>query len=311
MRTKYPDLSDMNLDLPLMGSLMASPAGFGLFDPQERLRDANAAFLAALGTRLEGAPSWESIMRDCHRHRRGLLIETGDIDAWIERVRQRHRQVPCRTFESDLVDGRWMWVNETLQADGWVLVLMVDITPLKANETTLRRARDLALLASLTDSLTELPNRRHIFNRLDDLIVGTGQMRVPLSVAVLDIDHFKQVNDQHGHAVGDRVLQHFARQLRAALRPCDEVGRIGGEEFLLLMPNTPIAGADQALQRLQDDLRAATGVADGGLPRCAFSAGATLVMPGDHANSVFKRADQALYLAKARGRGQHALLVEA
>ena len=151
--------------------------------------------------------------------------------------------MPVRTFESDLADGRWMWVSETLQPDGWVLVLMADITPLKANETTLRRSHELALIASLTDGLTELPNRRHIFNRLDTLLATADQMRMPLSVAVLDIDHFKRINDAHGHAAGDRVLWRFARQLRRHMRPRAEVGRIGGEEFLVLLPNTSPLGA--------------------------------------------------------------------
>jgi diguanylate cyclase len=101
----------------LVDCLKSGAAGYALFDPQERLRDANAVFLEAFGTQLEGAPGWEQLMRDCHRHRRGLLIDTDDIDAWIARVRRSYRQVPLRTFESALADGRWMWVSETLRPD--------------------------------------------------------------------------------------------------------------------------------------------------------------------------------------------------
>jgi diguanylate cyclase (GGDEF)-like protein len=290
-------------DAQLVASLKAGAAGYGLFDPQERLRDANTIFLDVFATKLEGAPTWEKLMRDCHRHRRGLLIDTDDIDAWIARVRRSYRQVPVRTFESDLVDGRWMWVSETLRPDGWSLVMMIDITALKANEHTLRRSQDQAQVAALTDGLTELPNRRHILNRLDILLATAAQMRIPLSVAVVDLDHFKRVNDAHGHAVGDRVLQHFALRLRRQLRPLDEAGRVGGEEFLLLLPNTPVESADLTLTRLREQLALPpSAVAELPALHGEFSAGITLALAGEAASSVFARAEQALLLAKSQGR---------
>ncbi len=149
--------------------------------------------------------------------------------------------------------------------------------------------------------LAELPNRRQIFSRLDDLLAVSTQMRVPLSVVVLHIDRFIHVTALHGDDVGERMLQHLAEQLRNQLRSLDAVGRIGGEEFLLLLPNTPAEGAEQALQRLQAVLQEQVLVP--GLPglRCALSAGVALALPGDTAASVFNRADRALYLVRARG----------
>lgn len=274
---------------------MDGPLGVGLFDPQERLRRANEAFLGALAARLDGAPTWEALMRDCHRRRRGLLIETEDIDAWIAHARRRHRQAPVRGFESHLVDGRWMWVNETLRPDGWVLVMMTDITALRSGDGAHVMAQDPA------SPLADLPNRRRIFSRLDDLLAVSTQMRVPLCVVVLHIDRFVQIAALHGDAVGERMLQHLAEQLRSQLRSLDAVGRIGGEEFLLLLPNTPLEGAELALQRLRAVLQDQVLVP--GLPglRCTLSAGVALALPGDTAASVFNRADRALYLARARG----------
>ncbi len=288
---------------------MDGPLGVALFDPDERLRSANPTFLEALATRLEPVPTWEQIMRDCHRHRRGLAIETDDMDAWIARVRTSHRQRADRSFESDLVDGRWMRVTESLSPDGWLLVVMTDVTPLKNDEATLRRSHDRAIIASLTDDLTQLPNRRHIFGRLDDLLATTGKMRIPMCVAIIDIDHFKRINDTHGHGTGDEVLRHFARHLRAELRPLDEVGRIGGEEFLLLLPNASIDSAGHVLGRLQSQLNGAAAkpaedrIAVATIPY-AFSAGVTLALDGDTPSSVFQRADRSLYVAKGRGRGR-------
>lgn len=219
----------------LLVSLHDSPTGFALFDADERLRYANAWFRQAYGLSSEAEPSWEQLMRDCHRRRCGVLIETDDIDAWIARVRMSYRRTPVRSFESDLVDGRWLWVTETLRSDGWLALTATDVSSLKANETTLRKSRDDAVIASLTDPLTELYNRRYIFERLHDLLSASRDMRVPLCLAVMDLDNFKFINDRHGHHTGDCVLAAFARHLSQNLRPLDAV--IKGVRFgLSLQP---------------------------------------------------------------------------
>jgi diguanylate cyclase len=282
---------------PLLAELLDhSPVAIGLFDPQERLRHTNQAFREAYAIEPGEHPTWEALMRRWHAQRRGLLIDTDDIDAWLARVRRTHRQVPQRTFESDLADGRWMWVSETLRPDGWLVLVTTDVTALKANETTMRSARDQAILASLTDPLTEMHNRRSILKRLDDLLVVAHGMRYPLTVVLLDLDHFKLINDQHGHAVGDAVLRNFSQVMRRQIRPLDTVGRIGGEEFLLLMPNSRALGAHAVLARLRAAL-----ASEAPLP-CTFSAGIAETQPGDTAQLTLRRADAAMYAAKGAGR---------
>ena len=273
-----------------------SPVAIGLFDPQERLRHTNQAFRDAYAIAPGEHPTWEALMRRWHAQRRGLLIETDDIDAWLARVRRSHRQVPQRTFESDLADGRWMWVSETLRPDGWLVLVTTDVTALKANEATMRSARDQAILTSLTDPLTELHNRRSILKRLDDLLVVAQGMRYPLTVVLIDLDHFKLINDQHGHETGDAVLRHFAQVTRRQIRPLDTVGRVGGEEFLLLMPNSRAEGADTALARLRKAL-----AIDAPLPY-TFSAGIAEAAPGETAQLTLRRVDAAMYAAKGAGR---------
>jgi diguanylate cyclase (GGDEF)-like protein len=298
-----PDLSpDAEAQQALWASLDGSGTGVALFDAQERLRLANRCFLEAFATTLDPAPTWEEMLRHCHRERKGLLIDSDDIDAWIAKVRRTHRQVPVRNFESDLTDGRWISVSETLRPDGWVLVVAADVTPLKANEATLRQARDKAVVASLTDPLTNLYNRRFIFNRLGDLLASSRDMRMPLTVAAIDLDHFKLINDNHGHGVGDQVLKHFAQTIRKRLRPIDLVGRIGGEEFLVLLPNAEAGGAAQALARLRDALAEASPVATLPQLRVTFSAGLSTAEAADGADQIYHRVDRALYAAKAAGR---------
>ena len=273
-----------------------STVAIGLFDPQERLRYSNVGFRDAYAIAPGEHPTWEALMRRWHRDRCGLRIDTDDIDAWLARVRRTHRQVPQRTFESDLADGRWMWVSETLRPDGWLVLVTTDVTALKANEASMRHARDMAILASLTDPLTELHNRRSILRRLDDLLAVANDMRYPLTMVLLDLDHFKRINDQYGHESGDAVLRHFSQALRRQSRPLDTVGRIGGEEFLLLMPNAQADGAEAALARLRSAVSATAP-----LPY-TFSAGIAQVLLGENARDAMRRADAAMYAAKAAGR---------
>ncbi len=298
----------------LLQGLRDSPVGLAVFDPEDRLRYANPWFVQAFGVDLNLAPSWEQLMRDCHRHRRGVLINTSDIDAWLRQVRGSYRRQPHRAFESDLVDGRWLWVTESLAADGWLTTVCTEITSLKAHEATLRRARDDAVIASLTDPLTALYNRRYIFQRLTDLLRSARGMRVPLCLALIDLDNFKALNDTHGHAAGDAVLRRFARHLKRELRPLDAVGRIGGEEFMVVLPNAGLEGALAVLARLRMSFGAAAGDTRPAelppataAPPCSFSAGLSLARSDDDAERLFARADQALHRAKQAGCDQLAV----
>jgi diguanylate cyclase (GGDEF)-like protein len=288
----------------LLECLGQSPIAVALFDPQERLAYANRSFLQAHWNGLDGLPTWEEIMRQAHRRRRGVLIDSDDIEGWLAQVRQRYRQQPHRVFESDMTDGRWMRVSEETFADGWQLTMCTDVSSLKGHEAELRRARDAAMLAAVTDPLTELPNRRHVFERLAQLMTEAAELRYPLTVAAIDLDEFKAINDSRGHAVGDQVLVCFARELQAALRPRDAVGRIGGEEFLLVLANTGRVGAERVLGELRERMADAPRVCRLPLSRVGFSAGIVEVRPGESIESVVQRADQGLYLAKGAGRGR-------
>jgi diguanylate cyclase (GGDEF)-like protein len=287
----------------LIAALAQSDMALGLFDPAEQLRWANPRFRQSFCIDADECPAWETMMRRCHQRRQGLLIEADDIDAWLSKVRQTYRQSPSRHFESDMVDGRWMSVTETLLESGWLLVAAADITALKANESTLRHAHQQALQQSMTDSLTGLHNRRFIFDRLDELLAEARSMRFPLACAMLDLDHFKRLNDEHGHTVGDQVLVHFAGIVRPQLRPFDLVGRVGGEEFLIVFPNSPLEGASRALLRLHRVVADEAPVAALPQLRYTFSSGLALAVPGDSSDQLFHRADMALYQAKAAGRG--------
>jgi len=293
----------------LLQHLERTTMALALFDPQERLVYANRSFRDIHWRGLDGTPTWEDIMRTAHRRGQGVLIETEDIDGWIGSVRKRYRQQPLRTFESDLTDGRWMRVSEETTAEGWQFSTCTDVTSLKVNEAELRRARDAALTASVTDSLTGLPNRRHVFACLESRMTEAFELRLPMTVAVIDLDMFKQINDRHGHGAGDSVLVAFAQRLGATLRPRDLLGRIGGEEFLLLLMNTGRAGAERVLGQARAALRAGTPLPAWPDLKVNFSAGVTTAQPGDSSDALWQRADRGLYEAKAAGRGQDVFML--
>lgn len=155
----------------LFAALEAGPHGVGLFDPADRLVYGNQAF--RLGWAIEPADdvTFDSMIRNCYLNKQGAIVATEDIEAWLDSARRRRRSGPAsRSFEVDLWDGRWMWLTERRLDDGWILIVAQDITALKHSEWTMRLARDAALQASLTDPLTQMPNRRSAMQVLQSYI---------------------------------------------------------------------------------------------------------------------------------------------
>ena len=233
-----------------------------------------------------------------------MRIDDSDVEAFLARTLPRRRSVPRKSFETDLVDGRWFWIDHTMLPNGWVLSVGADITALKHNEKSLRQAHEAALKASRTDQLTGLPNRRHILGLLDEALAATEGTGSGLCIAVIDIDHFKAINDTHGHEAGDAVLEHFADTCREKVRAQDLLGRTGGEEFLLLLPGVGLDDAVRIIERIRDGFPPAI-LEDNGLELpCTFSAGVTEALPDDDRSSILRRADRALYAAKEEGRNR-------
>ncbi len=159
--------------------------------------------------------------------------------------------------------------------------------------------RALAELAT-TDSLTGLRNRRAFDHSLALELAIVGRHHLPLSLLMLDVDHFKRINDRLGHDAGDQVLQTIGQVLSAGARVNDIVARVGGEEFAVLLPNTGAQGALEVAERMRMAVAQAP-VAHGGL---SISIGVVTVQHGESAGSLYTRADAALYSAKEAGRNR-------
>ncbi|MFL7961426.1 diguanylate cyclase [Pseudomonas kielensis] len=157
---------------------------------------------------------------------------------------------------------------------------------------------------ALVDPLTGLPNRAAWSERLEHEVVQWQQHGNSLLLAMLDLDHFKRINDNYGHLAGDRVLKLIASVLRKRLRGGDFIARFGGEEFVLLVPDTPLAAGAKLAEALRLAIEACPFHFKGEPVTVTVSVGMTAFKPGEHSDSVLKRADQALYRAKNAGRNR-------
>ncbi len=160
---------------------------------------------------------------------------------------------------------------------------------------------------AIRDGLTNLYNRRFFMARLQTEVSRAQREGTPLSMVMVDVDHFKAINDQRGHAAGDDVLERLASVLIVGLRPYDMSARYGGEEFVAMLPGATLAEAEATAERLRlsiEQLRI-PGFGNAGMPNVTASLGVSCLGPApDDAASLLRRADQGMYAAKARGRNQ-------
>ena len=272
------------------------------------------AVLDTEGRRIYNSPSYGPLFRDEDiRQGSNSFLEIHPEDR--ERIKEVfHRTVAtgvgeCAEFRFALKDG----VTRYMQSDGRairgadgavskVVVVSRDITELKRRETEL-------LEMAATDILTGLPNRRHFVAQLEQesarILRDKGRCA---SVLMLDADHFKMINDTFGHAVGDDVLRHLATLMQNKLRKVDTVGRIGGEEFALILPGAALPAAEAFAERLRQYV-AATPVpqADRTIPLTVSIGVAGMSADDANADEVLTRADRALYRAKGSGRNMVAV----
>ena len=182
------------------------------------------------------------------------------------------------------------------------LVARVDAagrTKVLQEELVVQSERLEALL--FEDPLTKLSNRRFILTQMAAAVSAARRHGRPLAVAVIDIDHFKAVNDAHGHAAGDRVLAAVANAMREYLRAEDQLGRLGGEEFLALLPDADGHAAWAAAEKLRSEVAALAVEHDGRELAVTISAG-WAAWEGESSEELLRRADEALYEAKRGGR---------
>ncbi|MGA2493046.1 MAG: PleD family two-component system response regulator [Roseiarcus sp.] len=171
---------------------------------------------------------------------------------------------------------------------------------------SLREKVQQSIELALYDPLTGLNNRRFLENHLATMLDNARVRRTPLTLMILDIDHFKQVNDTYGHDCGDEVLKSFADRLRGIIRGGDLLCRLGGEEFVIVMPNVEVSAAARIAERARQAIGQEPFVIDAGgraIP-VTTSIGVAERGPDDDTSTLYRRADRALYRAKSEGRNR-------
>ena len=171
------------------------------------------------------------------------------------------------------------------------------------NNLELEYMQHILSLAAV-DSLTGLYNKRHFDEVFGKEVARAAQTRDPLSLIVLDIDHFKRINDNFGHPAGDAVLKHVASVVKGQIRPSDTLCRVGGEEFALVLPHTPLALATQAAELIRVAVENTVCDVAGTIIPATLSLGAAQLAPGEIPEGLYRRSDERLYAAKHSGRNR-------
>jgi diguanylate cyclase (GGDEF)-like protein len=246
--------------------------------------------------------------------RQFLVLAIGTAGGYAAMVAWEFRALPPTADELHLEILRILVLAVILL---WMSLVGGYVTGLRTRLAQRKAALSVALgkLAEQAsrDELTGAYNRRHLLEIMAHERERTRRHSHPFSVCILDIDHFKRFNDEHGHQVGDEVLKGFADRLSAQARKLDWLGRqdpdhvfgrFGGEEFLLVLPQTGAAGAVRCIERLREGVHATAFDTSAGPMHIAFSAGAAEFRREESLEQLLARADAALYRAKAGGRNR-------
>jgi len=269
------------------------------------------AVLDTEGRRVYNSPSYRPLFREKDiRQGSNSFLEIHPDDR--ERIKEIFRRTvatgvgECAEFRFVLKDGSIRHMESDGRAirgaDGRVSKVVVvsrDITDLKRLETDLREM-------AATDILTGLPNRRHFLAQLEQELARARRVEGHCaSVLMLDADHFKQVNDTFGHATGDNVLRHLAALMKNELRKIDTAGRIGGEEFAVILPGAALPAAEGFAERLRKKVAGTPTAHENRLIPLTVSIGVTEIKASDaSADDALVRADRALYHSKECGRNK-------
>jgi diguanylate cyclase (GGDEF)-like protein len=255
-----------------------------VLDVQRRILDVNPAATQLLRFLRNAAPSgviggyWQDVVGP------DLADVLGNGD-----------QQTVTTGAGTVLDVRVVRINSERQETEGIVVVVRDVTELEHLRVTLTEQ-------ATRDALTGVHNRRYLTETLDrefDRVRWEGE---PLAAVMIDIDHFKAVNDVHGHAVGDRMLQRVAQEFAAAMRPGDTLARYGGEEFVVVLPGADAATAARRAETWRELCAAIVLDTEKGPLRLTLSAGVAAMGTDDTPDALLSRADDALYAAKADGR---------
>jgi diguanylate cyclase (GGDEF)-like protein len=276
-----------------------SDVGLVLLDKDLRARYINRAYRALWKMSDEFAESRPYFVQMMKRSAKSGIIDLPtDLDSYLEQRVQDVRSGDPAPLDLKLNNGEALRFRCSRLPDGGRVLTYTGVGDLVHS---VERMEELAT----TDSLTGLSNRRHFLDLASAEWDRTLRYERPLSILMMDIDHFKSINDGHGHAVGDHVIADVADVCREQKRSSDIVARIGGEEFIVLLPETDLASAVIVAERLRQQIAARDVDLGTRIVRVTVSIGVAELQPGmTSIHELIKLADRALYVAKRTGRNR-------
>lgn len=274
--------------------------GFALFDQADRLIRCNTAFAQVYGATPKQLESCHlhKILTDGYQKGRGIDPHGQSCDLWLSRHGPTKDRPQHRTSEVGTWDGRCLLVTERMTDQGERVIVHTDITDQQQQKEELLR------LATY-DALTETLNRRSFMQQAAEMLRQSRLRQRPVALLMLDVDRFKAVNDTYGHAAGDEVLRTMAKGITTVLRKVDLVGRLGGEEFALLLPQTDYLEAQTVAERLRCQLKDLSFKGPKNTFHITVSIGLVMLDKRDQdLEMLIARADALLYQAKVMGRNR-------
>ncbi len=308
MPAKLVSVGSYELQRSLVNAVIdASPEGILVVDEHGIIVSHNQQFVEIWripNDRLRGIEPDTAVGADDQPILSTVLERVKDPQTFLARVKLLYDNPQLKDHcEIELKDGRTLERHSTVlrNDDGEYLGRVWFFRDISTQKQTESMLRDLAH----HDPLTGASNRRYFFERANQEVARSKRSSTPLSVAELDIDFFKQINDQNGHAIGDEVLKSLCNASLDLLRETDIFARLGGEEFAVLLPDTNLEGARCLAERLRQAIADSKLKLNSGILSCTVSIGVAMLKPADTCiEDCLLRADSALYKAKHNGRNR-------
>ncbi len=281
--------------------------GYAIFDEKDEVKYVNQSCAQMLLETTTGnilGKTFAQIMKESYYENRGIKVNTNNIDRWLTCVSRRRWRSTFRSFEIDLRNGGWLLVSEQVIGGKFIFLHATDITRTKRLEQELLRSQSKLLEQAYKDDLTQIANRRAFMERGTEEIKKAHRHQKNLVMFLLDIDHFKHINDQFGHSAGDSVLISITSLIQLQLRSYDIFARIGGEEFALIFSDTDTQTAVNIVERIRKLIEKANFQFEDKSIQCTISFGGSLLLDSDDLGSIVSRVDDVLYLAKKTGRNR-------